>query len=680
MTSSSYSPTSTSIPPYKIKIIKLRRLLHCMTKTTRSSNVTSTQSFESPSHSSSSSSLNASNYLKKKYQKQIVNDQITLAYQILNEIRQYIHTKNVHTKSSSEEITIMEQLEMEVRKVCDYVHTNVNNDVPSDYDLVNEIFFKEETEQEYYYDDNEYENGNTEYYDDDDENEDYNLHVSDNEEEEEKEEEEVTNNKSPSSKNNIKSQPQQQSKLSKEELYEQLQNEITSMATQLKQSTLNINTTLTTQNKELDNVETILQSNLQQTTNIQKNVTHHVKAIGWKKNVTRWIIFFCILGTWIVCFLIIRVIPKRHNVCLFFCNDDKKKRKERRNNNNNNNNRDYDQYYDQYDEQYDKQNNDDDETNNNNRIDPKYSYCDNVGTKNQQCTTPKEYTQHLYQIQIHEHEQMEGIEDERIQHEKIIEKKIMEQKEHRRFENMNKAINEDEDIALRRVKDGWTTTSSSSGISGNDIDMDIDMDDNNVGDDDNYDDDNSYFDNNDYYDNEDYNSNYDSPDDKDDEDTIIQEDDDITFFSYNDAVNAAIHDDAVSLKSIFDQQPNLAKIVDKNGWSLLHEAARAGSLDSTRLVLEMIIDDRDLIADWILPEGSSGVSALSLAERGGHTAVVELLARYIGLEQKIISEKEYEEGKKNIVILNIIIQKIFKSMFLLAEPFNPSCFDKLLEK
>jgi len=61
-------------------------------------------------------------------------------------------------------------------------------------------------------------------------------------------------------------------------------------------------------------------------------------------------------------------------------------------------------------------------------------------------------------------------------------------------------------------------------------------------------------------------------------------------FTYEDALDAIFHDHSVLLHAILTQNPGFLRYVDKNGWTLLHEAVRSGNVDSVSAILD-IIDD-----------------------------------------------------------------------------------------
>ena len=93
---------------------------------------------------------------------------------------------------------------------------------------------------------------------------------------------------------------------------ELLEQELSDMATRLKQSTLAMNATLQTQTKDLDDMEEIAQSNLDQVTDTAKKVEQRLQAKrGWKKRVATWSLVGTVIGMWILCFVVMRTVPKR---------------------------------------------------------------------------------------------------------------------------------------------------------------------------------------------------------------------------------------------------------------------------------------------------------------------------------------------------------------------------------
>ncbi|KAL3762873.1 hypothetical protein ACHAWU_001020 [Discostella pseudostelligera] len=101
---------------------------------------------------------------------------------------------------------------------------------------------------------------------------------------------------------------------------ELLEEELASMASRLKSSTLAMNATLQNQTKELDSMEALAQSNLDQVTHTTKDVEGRLaKKRGWKKQLATWSLIGTVVGMWVLCFMVIRTVPKRNigNVQLF---------------------------------------------------------------------------------------------------------------------------------------------------------------------------------------------------------------------------------------------------------------------------------------------------------------------------------------------------------------------------
>eukprot|EP00986_Skeletonema_menzelii_P006083 scaffold2304_cov147-Skeletonema_menzelii.AAC.5 len=93
---------------------------------------------------------------------------------------------------------------------------------------------------------------------------------------------------------------------------ELLEEELSSMATQLKSSTLAMNATLQTQTKDLEGMEDIAQANLDNVSSTTKKVEQRLaNNKGWKKKLATWSVIFTVVGMWILCFMIMRTVPKR---------------------------------------------------------------------------------------------------------------------------------------------------------------------------------------------------------------------------------------------------------------------------------------------------------------------------------------------------------------------------------
>ncbi|KAK1744915.1 vesicle transport protein USE1 [Skeletonema marinoi] len=93
---------------------------------------------------------------------------------------------------------------------------------------------------------------------------------------------------------------------------ELLEEELSSMATRLKSSTLAMNATLQTQTKDLEGMEDIAQANLDKVSSTTKKVEQRLaKNKGWKKKLATWSVIFTVIGMWVLCFMIMRTVPKR---------------------------------------------------------------------------------------------------------------------------------------------------------------------------------------------------------------------------------------------------------------------------------------------------------------------------------------------------------------------------------
>ncbi|KAL7543593.1 hypothetical protein ACHAXR_012887 [Thalassiosira sp. AJA248-18] len=93
---------------------------------------------------------------------------------------------------------------------------------------------------------------------------------------------------------------------------ELLEEELASMASRLKSSTLAMNVTLQTQTKELGDMETLAQTNLDTVTDTAQKVEERlVRKKGWKKRLATWSLIGTVVGMWVLCFVIMRTVPKR---------------------------------------------------------------------------------------------------------------------------------------------------------------------------------------------------------------------------------------------------------------------------------------------------------------------------------------------------------------------------------
>jgi hypothetical protein len=93
---------------------------------------------------------------------------------------------------------------------------------------------------------------------------------------------------------------------------ELLEEELSSMAARLKSSTLAMNATLQTQTKDLESMEDIAQANLDNVSSTTKKVEQRLAMKkGWKKKIATWTMIFTVIGMWVLCFMIMRTVPKR---------------------------------------------------------------------------------------------------------------------------------------------------------------------------------------------------------------------------------------------------------------------------------------------------------------------------------------------------------------------------------
>lgn len=96
------------------------------------------------------------------------------------------------------------------------------------------------------------------------------------------------------------------------EQQEMLEAELASMATRLKSSTMAMNATLKTQTKDLDSMEELAQTNLDRVSDTAKKVEDRLKRKkGWKKTLATWSLIGTVVGVWVLCFMVMRTLPKR---------------------------------------------------------------------------------------------------------------------------------------------------------------------------------------------------------------------------------------------------------------------------------------------------------------------------------------------------------------------------------
>ena len=160
-------------------------------------------------------------------------------------------------------------------------------------------------------DDDEYDDEYVDEYVDEDEDE----------EEDEEEEKKKENNISPSNPNqtNKSIKPLSKAEIQKQQA-ELLQSELSQMVHQLKHTTAAMHTNLKHQNKTLSELEQHTSQNLNNVENVASDTKSHVKQRrGWKRTASTWGLLILCMITFCCVFILIRMVPKRANACLFFC-------------------------------------------------------------------------------------------------------------------------------------------------------------------------------------------------------------------------------------------------------------------------------------------------------------------------------------------------------------------------
>ena len=100
---------------------------------------------------------------------------------------------------------------------------------------------------------------------------------------------------------------------------DQLEEEISFMASQLKASTARMNLSLKTQTQELDEMGLLAEENVQQVGQAATDVASHLKK-SWGSTFATWTMIATVFGTFVFAMLTMRMIPKRTNLCIpFFC-------------------------------------------------------------------------------------------------------------------------------------------------------------------------------------------------------------------------------------------------------------------------------------------------------------------------------------------------------------------------
>lgn len=580
------------------KIIKLRRLIHCMTK--------QSHDYTDDSNGGDSSSISCT---KKK----IALEQINLAHKMLNEVRELFisgpkqavddnhndqhhhHRSHQYDLRKRDEQMILQKLEISVEEAClslrEKYYIGTNNNSSSSHinhernnDLVHGIFFKEDDDEEIEWSSDESDDGNNNHKLS---NDDYHLSFSDDEEDhdEDDDNDEHDNRQNHRQQNALSESTQEKKKLTIEELQkqqeEQLQSEISEMAAQLKNATKSINQKLTSGNDDLDNLASLAQSNFDKVKNANEEVTKHVKASGWRKSVGRWVVFFCILSTWIFCFLTIRVIPKRKGACLFFCEKESTNRSKSSRNKSDkempksNDHNYYSEYYEDDDDDYDSayESSSSSTKSSQKKVTPKYSHCKRNNDNGHECTVPDNFERYTHKVpQDDAHSQY-------LAHDAAAKIKAK-----RYLKNLKKAEGEEDIIGSNRVREGWYKN-----------------DDNNV-------------------------------DDK----LNKNRENEKLMYTYKDAVNAAYYDSPL-LVSILLEDPDLVDYADENGWTLLHEACRHGNMESVVIILRYL-DENDVNI-----QTKAGNNAMWLAKHHEHDTIVQILAENGGVEMSLIGKKDNDD-------------------------------------
>jgi hypothetical protein len=320
--------------------------------------------------------------------------------------------------------------------------------------------------------------------------------------------------------------------LTSEELQRQqeelLEEEISEMAKQLKTSSLAIKSTLANQNQQLEEIETITMSNLDKTKDMTDKVTEEVKR-GWRKAASRWFIFIIILGTWMFCFLTIRVVPKRKNACLFFCGGTHARKEKGKDN---------------------KSVPDDEKgqsSSNAKDILPKYSFCTENGSE---CTRPMDPDTHIQTM-------------EKLSPDKRGEDVAFDLSNQLRWDRQRelKAQHQKDEVSSKRVQEGW------NGVKEEEQDLKDG--------------------------NRDYNEDYDEEakgnklfEEEKTSGQNNQQEENNASYSVKEMLQAVVDNHFLILRKILKIYPEWVSITDKNGWQPIHEAAYSGSLDTLRIVIE----------------------------------------------------------------------------------------------
>ncbi|KAL3797148.1 hypothetical protein HJC23_000486 [Cyclotella cryptica] len=91
-----------------------------------------------------------------------------------------------------------------------------------------------------------------------------------------------------------------------------LEEELSTLATRLKSSTLAMNATLQSQTRDLEDFESLAQENLDVVSSTTQKVQDRlIKKKGWKKRLATWSLIATVVGMWVFCFMVMRTVPKR---------------------------------------------------------------------------------------------------------------------------------------------------------------------------------------------------------------------------------------------------------------------------------------------------------------------------------------------------------------------------------
>mmetsp|Transcript_2291 Transcript_2291/g.2956 ORF Transcript_2291/g.2956 Transcript_2291/m.2956 type:complete len:887 (-) Transcript_2291:168-2828(-) len=303
------------------EIINLKRLLHVM-KQSSSSSTCSTFRLNDKSEMSIEFISSYDLY-----------DRVALARELLQRIEQvvsggtYDGTDGGHSLDDSELLILRRDVEVACDLTMDIIDKRGDIDNTRDADTLQSLFYDDDDEDSY--------DNYDEDFDDD----------FDMEEEEEGEEDDdrashltpVRRNPprqshpndnchettrgaslSPSNHNNTLNNLGDEEETIKKAQMEQLESEISEMASQLKAHTQSLNQNLVKQTRDLDQMHDLTVQNLDKVRNVTGAVEDRVRG-GWKKGVAKWTLLFVVLGSFCFLFLFLRVIPKRRDACLFYC-------------------------------------------------------------------------------------------------------------------------------------------------------------------------------------------------------------------------------------------------------------------------------------------------------------------------------------------------------------------------